>query len=131
MLLTTVLVLPPRIFFFLQLLWIFFGIRQYRSILSVPIIILTTITLNYRAGLVEIDEDGSSAIPKVVFPSSGRPSNKVTSYSSSATSRTGGRLVEEEGRLDEAASPPPSSAQRQSKIWAASPAKLLAPHNLK
>jgi hypothetical protein len=85
---------------------------------------------NYRVGLVEIDEDGSSAIPKVVFPSAGRPSNKVTSYSSSA-SRAGGRLVDEEGRLDEAASPPPPSAQRQSKIWAASPAKLLAPHNLK
>jgi hypothetical protein len=85
---------------------------------------------NYRAGLVEIDEDGSSAIPKVVFPSSGRPSNKVTSYSSSAS--RAGQLVEEgEGRLDEAASPPPPSAQRQSKIWAASPAKLLAPHNLK
>jgi hypothetical protein len=111
------------------LLWLFFGSdsidRYYRTDYQSN----DDNVKNYRAGLVEIDEDGSSAIPKVVFPSSGRPSNKVT-YSSSA-SRAGGRLVDEEGRLDEAASPPPPSAQRQSKIWAASPAKLLAPHNLK
>ncbi len=114
------------------MLWIFFGshsIDRYYDTIGTDNHSNDDDVKNYRAGLVEIDEDGSSAIPKVVFPSAGRPSNKVTSYSSSAS--RAGRLEDQEGRLDEAASPPPPSAQRQSKIWAASPAKLLAAHNLK
>ena len=69
---------------------------------------------------MEIDEDGSTATPKVVFPYV--KSGKIGSNTAAT-------------RPEESASPPPTAAtnrlqlqhQPTNRIWPASPAKLLAP----